>query len=57
MLRAGQLLLWALVGVAKLMALSTVITDAAAWQAALAWLALAWGLAAAAVWLRGWARS
>ncbi|MEI6419086.1 MAG: hypothetical protein WCO82_08465 [Sphingomonadales bacterium] len=53
MWRAAHWLAWALVGVAKAMALLLFISDAGAWPDALAWLMLAWGLVAAALWLRG----
>jgi hypothetical protein len=60
MLRQGQvtnfvsLALWVLVGVAKMMALVLLLTAAdTRWPDALAWLALAFGLVAVALWWRG----
>lgn len=47
------LLLWALVGVAKTMALVLLLTAAdTRWPDALAWLMLAFGLVATALWWR-----
>jgi apolipoprotein N-acyltransferase len=47
-------LLWALVGLAKTAALVLLLTAAdTRWPDALAWLGLAFGLVAAALWWRG----
>lgn len=54
MTHAVSLLLWALVGLAKAVALVLLITAAdTRWPDALAWLALAFGLVAVALWWRG----
>jgi hypothetical protein len=46
-------LLWGLVGIAKTMALALLLTAADThWRDALAWLALAFGLVALALWWR-----
>ena len=51
--RAVTLLLWLLVGAAKTMALVLLLTAAdTRWPDALAWLALAFGLVAVALWWR-----
>ncbi|MBC7522683.1 MAG: hypothetical protein H7268_16525 [Sandarakinorhabdus sp.] len=51
--RAVTLLLWAMVGAAKTAALVLLVTAAdTRWPDAAAWLALAFGLAAAALWWR-----
>jgi hypothetical protein len=48
-----SLMLWLLVGAAKTMALVLLLTAADThWRDALAWLALAFGLVAAALWWR-----
>lgn len=48
-----QLLLWLLVGAAKTMAVVLLLTAAdTQWRDALAWLLLAFGLVAAALWWR-----
>lgn len=52
--RLVALLLWGLVGGAKTMALALFLTAAdTRWPEALAWLALAFGLVAVALWWRG----
>ena len=51
--QAVQLLLWLLVGAAKTMALVLLLTAADThWRDALAWLLLAFGLVATALWWR-----
>lgn len=51
--RAVALLLWGLVGIAKTIALVLLLTAADThWRDALAWLALAFGLVAVALWWR-----
>lgn len=51
--QAVHLLLWLLVGAAKTMALVLLLTAAdTRWRDALAWLLLAFGLVAAALWWR-----
>lgn len=53
MRKAFSFLLWTLVGVAKTIALVLLLTAADThWRDALAWLALAFGLVAMALWWR-----
>ena len=52
--RLISVLLWALVGIAKTIALVLLLTAAEThWRDALAWLLLAFGLVAVALWWRG----